>query len=246
MRLTTLVSWTFLAYFVILFAERLQSIVRIAVSGKGLVSSGFEAYVNILTIISLLATSVMLVFFNSGFWRSLSGKTDGLNITMLCITAGVLLLGGMVHTEFTIPGIQFASYGILILGLILQTVISVKAGGHAFPLWYSLIYLVAFSMAIPVMYHSSIEHAVLFHILEALTAFVMVALFTLLMLRLMTGSGENLLLWVPFLVMLVLDTILIAMRWKESVNTFVLIFASLSTVLFIAGKIIFAITAAKK
>jgi len=42
-------------------------------------------------------------------------------------------------------------------------------------------------------------------------------------------------------VMLVADAVLIAMRWQESRNMFVLIFASASTVLFILGKILFAV-----
>lgn len=234
----TAISWTFLAYFLILFAERAQSLIRTVLSGKGLFSDGFSIYVNLLTILSLAATLVLLIGFNSGFWASFFSTSAQVNMTNLSITAGVLLLSGMVHTEYTIPPLQFASYGVLIIGLILQTVISVKNGGSALGLWYSLAYLVTYSMAIPVMYHSSIPNATLFHILEAITAFVLVAMFTFMLMRVMTGQGSNLLLWIPFLVMLILDTILIVMRWKESINMFVLIFAGLSTVLFIIGMIL--------
>ncbi len=234
----TAISWTFLAYFLILFTERTQSLIRIIKSGKGLFSDGFSVYVNLLTIVSLAATLILLIGFNSGFWRSLFNTTAQVNMTSLSVTAGVILLSGMVHTEYTIPPLQFASYGVLIIGLILQTVISVKNGGSALSLWYSLAYLVTYSMAIPVMYHSSIPYAALFHVLEAITAFVLVAMFTFMLTRVMTGQGGKLLLWVPFLVMIILDTVLIVMRWKESINMFVLIFAGLSTVLFIIGMIL--------
>ncbi len=236
----TIISWMFLLYFLVLFFERTQSIVRTMAGSKGLISSGFDGYVNILTILSLTATVVLLAGMNGGFWRSLFVTGAEVNTNMLCITAGVLLLSGMVHTENTIPGIQFAAYGALIVGLIIRSVISASDGAPLFKLWYSLIFLVIFSMAIPVMYHSSIEHAALFHVVEAVAAITLVALFTFMMIRVMNGEGTDLLMWLPFIVMAVFDSVIIAMRWKESINWFVLIFASLSAVLFVAGKIIFA------
>ncbi len=241
----TAISWTFLAYFVILIVERLQSLFRVAADGNGFFSSGFSGYVNTLTALSLIATAILLTVFNREFLHSLIHPDASVNMTMLCLTAGVLLLSGMVHTGHTISWLQFIAYGVLIVGLILQTILSVKAGSPAFSTWYSLIYLVAFSMAIPVMYHSSITHAALFHVLEAVSAVVLVVMFTFLMTHVMTGQGSNLLHWVPFLAMVVLDTVLIVMRWQGSPNWFVLIFASLSTVLFVVGKILFSVLSRK-
>ncbi|MCR5584297.1 MAG: hypothetical protein K6F63_02530 [Lachnospiraceae bacterium] len=235
----TAISWTFLIYFLVLFAERAQSLIRVFNSGKGFFSTGFSSYVNTLTLLSLTATLVLLVGFNGSFWHSLFFSNVTVNTNMLCITAGVLLLSGMVHTDHTIPGIQFASYGALIIGLILQTILTAQQGGSLFKLWYSLAFLVVFSMAIPVMYEATIKQAALFHVIEALTAFVLVIMFTFMMMKVMNGQGVDLLMWLPFLLMLVPDAVIIMMRWKESVNTFVLIFSSLSSVLFIAGKIIF-------
>ncbi|MCR5187684.1 MAG: hypothetical protein K6C97_02020 [Treponema sp.] len=234
----TIISWTFLLYFLILLFERGQSLIRVIKSGKGFFQSAFSGYVNTLTCLSILASLVLLVGFNGGFWKSLFSTEAVLNKNMLCITAGVLLLAGMVHTDYTISGLQFASYGILIAGLILQTILSAQAGAPLFKLWYSLAYLVVFSMAIPVMYESSIKHAALFHVIEAFTAFILVVIFTCMMMALMNGQAVNLLLWIPFLFMLIMDTLIIAMRWKESVNVFVLIFASLATLLFIVGKVL--------
>ncbi len=235
----TAVSWTFLIYFLVLFFERAQSIIRVFNSGKGLFASGFSAYVNVLTLLSLTGTVVLLVGFNGGFWRSLFSGSAEVNTNMLCITAGVLLLSGMVHTDFTIPGIQFGAYGVLIVGLILRTVITAQNGGNLFKLWYSLAFLIVFSMAIPVMYEATIKQAALFHVIEAVTAFVLVIMFTYMMMRVMKGEGVDLLMWLPFCLMLVPDAVIIAMRWKESVNTFVLIFSSLSSILFVIGKIIY-------
>ena len=67
----------------------------------------------------------------------------------------MILISGMVHTEYTIPGIQFASYGALIVAMVLKTIEKTGDGGDNIFMWYSLIYSVMFSMAIPVVYKSS-------------------------------------------------------------------------------------------
>lgn len=236
----TIISWTFLVYFVVLLAERMQSIIRVMKSGKGFFESGFSGYVNCLTCISVIAALVLLIGFNGDFWRSLFSTKALMNTNLVCITAGVLLLSGMVHTDYTIPPLQFAAYGALIAGLVLRTVLSAQAGVEVFKLWYSLAYLVVFSMAIPVMYESCIRYASLFHMIEAFTAFILVVIFTCMMMAVMNKQAGTLLLWLPFLFMFVMDAIIIGMRWKESVNVFVLIFASLSAVLFVIGKIVFS------
>ena len=104
------ISWFFLLYFVILFAERAQSLIRAATDPAiKLYGSGFDGYVNTLTMVSLLATLVLLLFCNSSFWRSLFDSSVLPDYTMLTLTAGVLLFSGMVHTEHTVAPIQFAS-----------------------------------------------------------------------------------------------------------------------------------------
>ena len=71
--------------------------------------------------------------------------------------------------------------------------------------------------------------------------FALVCSFTLMLRRLFLGRGENLLLWLLFAIMAVGDAVVLWMGWTAEVNTFVLIFAALSVVLFIIEKIIFAI-----
>ena len=70
--MNTVISWFFLAYFLILFAERTQSVIRacsdVAHSPFG---SRFDGYVNILTIFSLFATAALLICANRSFWLSL-------------------------------------------------------------------------------------------------------------------------------------------------------------------------------
>ena len=67
---------------------------------------------------------------------------------------------------------------------------------------------------------------------------LLVLSFTLMLRRLFIGKGENLLLWAPFITMVIGDAVVLWMRWTEEINSFVLIFACLSAVLFIVGKVI--------
>lgn len=237
--MVSLISWLFLAYFVILFAERLQSLVRI---GKaGLFASGFDTYVNSVTVLSLTATVILLAVGNGDFWRSLVSPAVVPDYSMLTITAGVILVSGMVHTEHTIAPVQFAAYGMLIVAMILRTVQTAAGAEKPFMWWYSLVYLTAFSMAIPVMYRTKIRRATLFHVIEAVTALVLVGCFTYLLRELFLGNGADLLAWLPMAVAAVGDAVILLMRRKETLNTFVLIFVIVSAVLFCVGRIIFSI-----
>lgn len=225
-----------LLYYVILFAERAQSLIRVLAHGA-FFATAFDGYVDTLTLLSLLATVALLATRNGDFWQALT-KKGAPDYTRLSVTCGVLLLGGMVHTEYTVAPVQFVAYGMLIAAMVLRAV-EVAPGKDRFRLWYSLVYLTVFSMAIPVMYRSFLPHSAMFHVIEAATAIVLVFLFTLLMRRVFLGSGEDLLYREPMAVAVVADTVILALRWQEKINTFVLIFAALTLVLFLLGKLLF-------
>ena len=96
-------------------------------------------------------------------------------------------------------------------------------------------------MAIPVVYRSEIKNAGVFHLIEAIVSVVLVAAFTYMLYLMFTGNGSNLLLWVPIIIAAVGDAVILAMSWKDSVNTFLLIFAVASVIVFALGKIAFAV-----
>ena len=233
------ISFLFLIYFVVLFIERAQSLYRsFSLTRKEMFSSSFDIYVNVVTMISLLSFLVLICFFNKDFWASLVSKEAKVNYSMLTLTAGVILISGMVHTEYTIPGIQFASYGALIIAMVLKTIEKTGEGGDNLLMWYSLIYSVMFSMAIPVVYKSSIDKAALFHTVETVVSLALVVAFTYMLNRVFLTKADDLMSLVPFLIMLIGDILVLALRWKESVNSFVLIFASISTLMFAIGRIL--------
>lgn len=237
--MTIPISWCFLLYFAILFTERVQSLARVCL-GKNthFFSFSFEGMVNLLAAASLAATVIWLTgSWNSGFWRSLVNAKAEVNYTMLCITAGIMLISGMVHTEFTVPPIQFTSYAMLILAMILKTAAVQGQTQRPLLLWLSLAYLTAFSMAIPVMYRTELSNAPLFYVIQAVVTLSLIAAFTVMLCMIFQNKGENLFLLLPILIAAIGDAAVLAMRWKEKVNTFVLIFVILSAVLFAVGKI---------
>lgn len=236
---TALISWLILLYFLILFAERAQSLIRSCAEGiPSLYRTGFDGYVNTLTLLSLAATIVLLIGFNRNFLKSLFGAAEP-DYTMISVAAGVLLLSGMVHTEYTVAVVQFVAYGMLFGAMILRTVDTAGAAKNPFRFWYSLVYLILFSMAVPVVYRTQIAQAAFFHVFESVTAILLVVAFTYMTERVFVGKAENLLLWLPFLYVLLADAVILSMRWQEYINFFVLIFAVLTAVAFIFGKILF-------
>ena len=232
--LTYFINLCFFLYFVLLIAERSISVVLTLTNNINLYGVAFDGYVYTLVFLSIIGFLVLLVVKCRPNVKALFKPTEDLRFDWLCITGGVLLLSGMVHTHYTISGLQFASYGVWILGILLK-VISIHSRNESKALlWLSFVYLVAFSMAIPVMYHSAIEAHVFFHILEAVGSIVLVAAFTYLLIRLFNNSGDLFAVW-PIVLAIVVDVPLIALRWNEEVNLFVLIFVALSTVLYIVG-----------
>lgn len=241
-----LINWFVFIYFVILFAERLQSIIRSCMDKNiRLMENGFNAYVYIVTILSLVAFVCLLFIGNRYYLKALftwnAAIHEQINYLMLSITAGVILIGGMVHTEYTIPPVQFVSYGMLIIALIIKTAAMNNEASSRPLLWLSLAYLIAFSMAIPVMYHSDIPNASIFHGIEAVVALLLVGVFTYLMYLVFVEKAANLFMLFPIVITIIGDVIILAMRWKEKVNSFVLIFLIVSSILWVVGRIVSAV-----
>lgn len=240
LKFSVAISWLILAYFIILYAERAQSIFRIITDGSmELTGSAFDTFADIAVILSVVVSLIMLCFCRN-FFRSLAKKEAVPEYSLVSVTAGVALIGGMIHTEFTIAPIQFAAYGMLIAAMALRTAETAPAAKSKAKLWYSLIYLTMFSMAIPVMYHSHTDLATVYHYIAAIAAIVLVGCFTYMMRLVLLGNAEDLLFPAPAAIMAALDAAVIVLRWNEEINMFALIFAGVTLAMFAAGKIAFA------
>lgn len=228
------INLCFFLYFVLLIVERSISVILSLSNGINIYGTAFDGYVYTLVFVSVIGFLVLLILKCRPNIKALFKPNEDLKFDWLCVTGGVLLLSGMVHTHYTISGLQFASYGVWILGILLKVISIHSKKENKVLLWLSFAYLVAFSMAIPVMYHSAIEAHVFFHILEAIGSIALVAAFTYLLLRLFNDNGDLFPLW-PIVLTIVIDVPLIVLRWNEEINFFVLIFIALSTALYIVG-----------
>ena len=232
----------FAVYFIVLTAERIQSIVRsIRDPDVLLLGDGFNCYTYLITFVSLAVSLIYLTVTSgkllTGIFTRSARVHESVRMERLCIAAGLILVSGMVHTEYTVAPIQFGAYGALIVAIIIQTALTQKQSDKPVLLWLSVAFLTAFSMAIPVMYRSNIAHAGLFHVLEAITALVLVAMFTGMLYKVFCKDATNLFYIVPMLTAVALDTVLIVMRWQEEINWFVLVSLIATCVLFLIGRL---------
>lgn len=228
------INLCFFLYFVLLIVERSISVILSLSNNINLYGARFDGYVYTLVFVSIVGFLILLIVKCRPNIKALFKPNEDLKFGWLCIAGGVLLLSGMVHTHYTISGLQFASYGVWILGILLKVISIHSKNENKALLWLSFAYLVAFSMAIPVMYHSVIESHLFFHVLEAIGSITLVVAFTYLLIRLFNDNGNLFPLW-PIILAIVIDVPLIVLRWNEEINFFVLIFTALSTALYIVG-----------
>ena len=229
----------FLAYFLILSVERIISLVAVF-TGNLSKYDALDWYMTALTLFAIFGAYVFMATKCHVSFKSLGSDfaEDNENYAKLSIAAGILLLGGMVHTEGTIPGIQFASYGMLLGAMGIHTFQCAKLDGKALMKWLSFAYITAFSMSIPVVYHTNIELKYLFIPIECVVSAGMVVLFTIMLKRFFTQNSESDFSPVPYITAVVGAFAVIILRWSEEINWFVLIAISATSILWFLSNII--------
>ena len=237
-----IINIMFVIYFVVLFAERVQSIVR-SVHRMNVLSDGLNRYMYIMSVLSLVVTLALVLIYNQYMFAGVFSRSleiyDRINMKMLCIAAGCLLISGMIHTEYSNTGVQFVAYGALVVAIVLRTINVVRGGDvNTADMWISSAYIISLSMAIPVVYRSHMDKTTLFHTVEIFVSLILIGIFTLDMCRLFTEGGVNTFSYITLGCVAVGDTAVIMLRKKEHLNVFVLIFLILTVILWIAGKII--------
>ena len=236
--------WFLLLYFIILTVERVISLIDVFM-GDFSTYDALDWYMTALTLFAIFGAYIFMITrcelfvkrYNHGKIAA-SPVVSQKNFGRLSIAAGILLLGGMVHTNGTIPPIQFASYGMILVSMAIHTAQQVKAHGGALMKWLSFAYIVTFSMAIPVVYHSAIELSWLFIPLECVVSAGLVILFTSMLKNFYEGDGEYSFSLLALLIMVIGDAAVIILRWNEEINFFVLIFASIAAVLWVIGRVL--------
>ncbi len=247
----------FILYFLILFAERLLAVILSpAVGGEYALVSGnvFNYIAYAVTALSVVAGLVLMIrvlpkMFVSVFTRK--AYDFDANRKSVILAATVILFGGMMHTGFTIAPIQFVSYGFLIAAMVVRTIECCREGKRlaaekdeltagkfrlrSYASVVSVIYLTLFAMAVPVSYISFQEMPLraVFFAVEFTTVFVLVPVFGLLMLRFFE-SGVTSFSFVYPVIILLFSGATVALKWREEINWFVLIFLILTLVFYLS------------
>lgn len=221
-------------YFLILTVERVISLV-VCLAGDLSENNALDYYMIALTILAIFGSYIFAAIKCTDIAKK---QRKGELFGNLAIASGILLLGGMVHTNGSIPAMQFTSYGMLLVSMIIHTLDNVKKSHGGDKKWLSFAYITAFSMSIPVVYHTEMDIAFLFIPIEIVVSAGMVVLFTIMLRRFYLGNGESEFSLLPFLAAIIGDFLVLAMRWHEEVNVFVLIFICITSVLWFAGNIL--------
>lgn len=231
----------FFLYFVILIAERGMSIILSFIKGVKIIGHGFNFFAYFSIILSIISFILFIIFKCNKELKALfivnDESIENINFYSLLKAAGLILISGMVHSEFTTSIMQFVSYGFLIVAFILQAILNQKECKNKCLLWLSTFYLISYSMAIPVIYPSLIDLHIIFHVIEGFSSFLLLGIFVH-MTIVFFKNQDSIFMYSFIIPCLVLDSVLIFMRWNEEINLFLLIFVSLSVVLFVLGKII--------
>jgi len=153
-------SFGFLFYFIVLFGERIQSIIRACLNvGTSLNNNAIEIYMFALTIAGIV---IAFAYINKQFIYMIKcafsldkENYDMLDYKKLAIGSGIILFGGMVHTYETILVVQFVAYAGLIASMLMVTLENNKDKAIRWSLWLSFAMLVSFAMAVPVVYNKA-------------------------------------------------------------------------------------------
>ena len=231
---TYFINLLFFLYFFVLAAERGMSIVITGIINESCFGTAFDAYSFITVAISLVVwLTYTIMFCRENVAYLLQPKGD-INFGNLAIDSGIILVSGMVHTQNTTTWLQFIAYGFLLLGMLVYVVT------HKFRMrsFLSYLYIVAFSMAIPVVYRKTIlESAPFFHIFEAAGSLALIALFTFSLHRLYTERGDDLMFYPHIIAMIIIDVLILIWRWSEEINYFLLVALSATVFFFSIGRL---------
>ena len=235
-----------IVYILILYAERLVAVIVNFTSTEPFYAGSDAAqwYAHIITVIALVLSLIFALTMNRAAYIYLfTRRKDDYNridFRALSINAGLILLGGMAHTTFTLLGVQFVSYACLLISLMIRMI---DGGCLNRPdvtrgrLIVSYLYLACFSMAIPVVYGTVGDILYAYLALEITTSILLVVVFTALM-SVYYRSGGLLNFGIPvILYTTAADLTLVILRAPETLNVFVAVFLGLTVLFWFVGKI---------
>lgn len=229
-------------YFFVLFGERTASVISAFMYADFTDLGFFWLYAHIAATVSLIVfLAIGMPTLVRAVARIFSPEIHTENhYRMLSCSVGVLLVSGMIHTDNTVLWLQFTAYGGLLLSMLLR---SIGAAGNARSgvttarLVVSYLYILCFSMAIPVAYEVSLPTAAVFYAVEIITSLFLVFAFTVMLDGFYSSGGLVNFNFLLTLLMLAANAVILALRWTEAVNYFLIIFSPLTALLMIIGRV---------
>ena len=234
-----LISVGFLLYFLILLVERVLALIFSVNQGDELALVnhtfiGLSTY--IVTAVSVVAGLVLFAKPGLEMIKKLFSEQRynfELNYSKVINASMVFLISGMMHTGFTLAIIQFIAYGFLIMAMIVSTIdFCLNDKDNRFAYIVSLIYLILFSMAIPVVY-TIIEHQAVFYIVEFSAVIILIPLFAIALKSLFLKGRVSFCIYM-IIPMVLLDGVIIGLKWSQEINWFLLIFAGLTLLFYLS------------
>ena len=234
-----LISVGFLGYFIILLVERILALIFSVNQGDELALVN-HTFIGTTTYIVAAASVAggLLLFAKPGFEMikklfSEQRYNFESNYPKIIYASMVFLVSGMMHTGFTLAIIQFIAYGFLIMSMIVASIeFCLNDKDHRFSYIVSLIYLILYSMAIPVVY-TIIEHQAIFYIVEFSAVIILIPLFGISLKALFLEGKVSFCVYMV-IPMVILDAIIIWLKWSQEINWFLLIFASLTLLFYLS------------
>ena len=234
--LNKITSICFILYFLILAVERGLA-VFITPSIRDSVYTLYQAnyYVVLTYVIAMAAWGSGIVLFIKpaiGMFKKLFTlkEYDFEKYVGVLVPAMVLLLSAMMHTAFTITALQFVAYAFLIIAMLMITIQTCFDKERRVYSIISFFYVTFYAMAVPVCYLANIENEALattFYVSEVIASITLLSAFTcLLFMFLKNGFTSSHYIFPIFVI--VLDALVISLRWFDEINVFLLVFASLT------------------
>lgn len=245
-------SLLFLLYFVILTAERLISLIAVISDNILAAGAAFDIYTVSVTVLAIIGGWGYLLIRGKKLFRLNAPKEAG-DFLQPSVAAGILLLGGMVHTHGTIAPVQFAAYGCLLasMGIFCGQCISRDSktgGGMALVRWLGFAYITAFSMSIPVVYgvncgNPEFDLCTAHNVIEVIVSIGLTAAFTCMLYGFYKKDAVFSFSPLTVVIAVLGDGLMLVLGWHAQVNWFVLVSVCAAAVLWIIGK---AATSIKK
>lgn len=183
-----LMFFSFLAYYIILFAERVISIVQSINDTKNV---GFSrmffrggAFNKFAYGMTFLALAVFLIFFLRIIGKAMSVGIAG-SWPILILASGVLLVAGMQETQYSYTVVQFVAYIFLFIACFTKFLEIMRKKDAMASTIASFVYFVGFGLAVPVVHKFAGASTTLvkyYYLTEAIASCLLCLVFTIVML----------------------------------------------------------------